>query len=230
MDKITEELLNAQNKAFHLFKTAEQKGFFRAGQTEKELNSKLYDLAEELFGIRKYWHKRIVRAGENTLHPYQENPLNLDIKADDILFFDFGPVFEDWEADIGMTYVLGNDPNKLLLKADATLAWEQGKNYFDNNPNITSAEFYNYTKKVAKHLGWEFGNIHCGHLIGQFPHEKILGDEIECYIHPDNHLPMRRKDKFGNDLHWIYEIHLVDQKQKIGSFIEKLLTVSYALH
>lgn len=227
MDKIAKELLDAQNKAIALFKTAKQKGFFRAGQTEKELNTKLYKLAEELFGIRKYWHKRIVRSGENTLYPYKENPVDLEIKTDDILFFDFGPVFEDWEADIGYTYVLGKDPHKLQLKADATIAWEQGKSYFDKQENITGAEFYAYTQEIAKHLGWEFGNIHCGHLIGEFPHEKVLGDEVECYIHPENHKPMRRKDLFGNDLHWIYEVHLVDRKRKIGSFIEKLLTVSY---
>ncbi|MCP4440224.1 MAG: aminopeptidase P family protein [Aureispira sp.] len=230
MDDTQHRLLEAQNKAFELFKTAEQEGFFQAGQTEDELNTRLYELAEELLGIKKYWHKRIVRSGENTLYPYKENPPNLMIQADDILFFDFGPVFEDWEADIGYTYVLGNDPNKLQLKADITIAWEQGKIHFDKNPKITGAQFYAYTQKIAKHMGWEFGNIHCGHLIGQFPHEKILGDDVESYIHPDNHTLMHGKDKFGNDLHWIYEIHFIDRKQKIGGFIEKLLTVPYSLH
>jgi hypothetical protein len=27
-----------------------------------------------------------------------------------ILFFDFGPIFADFEADIGRTYVIGDDP------------------------------------------------------------------------------------------------------------------------
>jgi hypothetical protein len=33
------------------------------------------------------------------------------------LFFDFGPIFEDWEADFGRTFVIGNDPIKHKLKS-----------------------------------------------------------------------------------------------------------------
>ena len=84
----------------------------------KELNQQIFELAFELFGIEKYWHKRIVRAGANTLKPYDENPPDLLIKDDDIIFFDFGPIFEDWEADFGRTYVIGNDPYKIKLKND----------------------------------------------------------------------------------------------------------------
>ena len=40
----------------------------------------------------------------------------LVIQEGDILFFDFHPVFEGWEADLGRTYVLGNDPLKLKDK------------------------------------------------------------------------------------------------------------------
>ncbi|WP_431213706.1 hypothetical protein ACQ86N_01985 [Puia sp. P3] len=31
------------------------------------------------------------------------------------MFFDFGPIFEDWEADFGRTYVIGSDPTKHKL-------------------------------------------------------------------------------------------------------------------
>jgi Xaa-Pro dipeptidase len=40
----------------------------------------------------------IVRAGKNTLLPYDENPPDLTIGEDDILFLDLGPVFEQWES------------------------------------------------------------------------------------------------------------------------------------
>jgi len=112
------DLIIAEKKAAQLFAEAENRHFFKAGQTEKELNTKLFQLAEEMFGIRKYWHKRIVRSGTNTLLPYKENPPDLLIKSDDILFIDFGPVFEEWEADFGRTYVIGNDPYKTKLKQD----------------------------------------------------------------------------------------------------------------
>ena len=110
------QLIEAERKALDLFNQIEKKGLIVANKSETDLNKEIFELAFELFGIKKYWHKRIVRAGKNTLLPYRENPENLTINEDDILFFDFGPVFEDWEADVGRTYVLGNDPNKLKLK------------------------------------------------------------------------------------------------------------------
>jgi hypothetical protein len=54
-----------------------------------------------MYGISRYWHKRIVRAGRNTLAPYDENPPDLTVGEDDIVFLDLGPVFEQWEADSG---------------------------------------------------------------------------------------------------------------------------------
>ena len=40
------------------------------------------------------------------------------IEADDIAFADFGPIFDEFEADLGRTYVLGGDPAKHRLAAD----------------------------------------------------------------------------------------------------------------
>ncbi|MFX7086584.1 M24 family metallopeptidase, partial [Acinetobacter baumannii] len=62
--------------------------------------------------------KKIVRAGINTLEPYTADPENLILQDGDIVFFDFHPVFNGWEADLGRTYVLGNDPLKQKIKAD----------------------------------------------------------------------------------------------------------------
>ena len=109
MNPSKQELIKAEKKAEKLFKEIEAQGLLIPGITEKELNSSIFNLAFKLFGIEKYWHKRIVRAGKNTLKPYDENPENLTLKPDDILFIDFGPIFEEWEADFGRTYVLGND-------------------------------------------------------------------------------------------------------------------------
>ena len=64
-----EELLKAESKALNLFHDAEVRGLIVAGKTEKQLNEELFALAFELYGIKKYWHKRIVRSGKNTLHP-----------------------------------------------------------------------------------------------------------------------------------------------------------------
>lgn len=224
MDSTIENLIKAEAKAQQLFNEINKRGLIAPGLTEKEVNLAVYDLAFELFGIKKYWHKRIVRAGSNTLLPYQHNPENLTLKEDDILFLDFGPVFEDWEADYGRTYVIGEDPRKIQLKNDVEKAWHEGKSFFEENKEfITGAELYTYTKELAKKYGWAFGNIHAGHLIGEFPHEKVQGEEEINYIHPNNHQTMLSPDKNGLERHWIYEIHLIDEDLQIGAFFEQLL-------
>lgn len=103
----TRELGEAQSKAEELFDEVERRGLIRPAITESGLNNEIYALAEEMFGITTYWLKRIIRAGRNTLLPYAENPPDLTIGTDDILFLDLGPVFEQWEADFGRTFVLG---------------------------------------------------------------------------------------------------------------------------
>jgi Xaa-Pro aminopeptidase len=218
-------LIEAERKAEVLFQEIENRNIVTVGKTESELNKEVFNLAFELFGIKKFWHKRIVRSGKNTLLPYKENPVNLTIQKDDILFFDFGPVFDDWEADVGKTYVVGNNAKKLKLKQDVELAWKEGKEYFDlNKAKLTGADFYHYTKKLAEKYGWEYGNHHCGHLIGNFPHETILGEDEKNYIHPNNNQLMSDKDINGEERYWIYEIHLIDRELEIGGFFEQLLS------
>jgi Xaa-Pro dipeptidase len=219
------ELLEAQNKAEHLFHEVETRGLIRPGITENQLNADIYALAEEMYGISTYWHKRIVRAGPNTLLPYAENPPDLMLKEDDILFLDLGPVFEKWEADFGRTFVLGNDPLKLKMRQDVESAFADGKRYFNETPDITSRELFNYAYSLAGKFGWEFGGPIAGHLIGQFPHERIADDKVTLYVHPDSNLPMRSLNEKGEERHWILEIHFVDKKHQIGGFYEELLTV-----
>ena len=225
MNEILTNLIEAEKKAVQLFTVLEERELILPGKTEKELNTAVFEIADELFQIKKYWHKRIVRSGKNTLLPYRENPENLTIQKEDILFFDFGPVFEDWEADIGRTYVVGNNPKMHQLAKDVEEAWFEGKTFYDKNKNhLTGADFYSYTKELAKKYGWEYGNEHCGHLIGNFPHEKIVGEETIHYIHPENSTLMSNKDKNGMDRFWIYEIHFVDRNLEIGGFFEQMIS------
>ena len=219
------ELLEAQNKASRLFREVEERGLIRAGISEAELNEVIYELAAEMYGISKYWHKRIVRAGRNTLLPYADNPPDLVLGADDILFVDLGPVFEEWEADFGRTFVIGADPLKLKMQRDIAEAFQDGKEYFKQTPEITSSELFAYAVSLAEKHGWEFGGPIAGHLIGQFPHERIPEDKVTLYVHPGSDLKMRSLDENGQQRHWILEIHFVDREHDIGGFYEELLTV-----
>ncbi|MES2590111.1 MAG: M24 family metallopeptidase [Bacteroidota bacterium] len=225
MSEKLKNLFFAEQNAFILFQEIEIRNLIVAGKSEKDLNIEIFDLAFELFGIKKYWHKRIVRAGKNTLLPYAHNPENLILQEDDILFFDFGPVFEEWEADFGRTYVIGQDERKLKLKNDVEKAWFEGKAFYDTQKStLTGAEFFDFTKKLAIKYGWEYGNEHCGHLIGDFPHEKLLGEEKINYIHPENTELMSNLDILGQERFWIYEIHFIDRKNEIGGFFEQLIS------
>jgi len=218
-------LLDAQSKAKKLFAAIQTQNLIRPGAKESEVNEGIYALAGSMFGISRYWHKRIVRAGPNTLAPYDENPPDLTVGEDDIVFLDFGPVFEEWEADFGRTYVVGNDPLKRKLCRDIKEAFAGGKQYFQQHPEITAAELYGYAQQLAETSGWEYGGPIAGHLIGVFPHEKIAGDKITLYVHPKNHNRMRVPDASGRERHWILEIHFVDRELQIGGFYEELLTI-----
>ena len=224
-DSRASALLQAQEKANELFHAVESKGLIRPNVLESKLNQDVYDLAKEMYGISTYWHKRIVRAGRNTMAPYDENPPDLTIGEDDILFLDLGPVFEKFEADFGRTYVVGSDPAKLKLCDDIAAGFAKGKEYFNSHPEITAAELFAHAQQLARDFGWEFGGPIAGHLIGVFPHERIPGDKVTLYVHPQNHSRMRVPDASGKPRHWILEIHFVDRAREIGGFYEELLTV-----
>ncbi len=94
-------------------------------------------------------------------------------------------------------------------------AFAEGKRYFQQQQDITASQLFEYAVSLAKKFGWEFGGSIAGHLIGQFPHEKIAGDKVTLYIHPDSHLPMRSLNEKGQRRHWVLEIHFVDREHEM---------------
>jgi Xaa-Pro aminopeptidase len=217
-------LRHAQRMAAALFDEAERT-LVRPGITEMQLSQEIHALAAERFGVKAHWHKRIVRTGPNTLRPYREDPPDLTIQPDDILFLDFGPVFEAWEADFGRTYVLGDDPVKHRLRDDLAPIFGLVKAHFLAHPHITGAELYDVAVSQAEQAGWRFGGTIAGHLVGEFPHEGIAGDRVFQNIMPGNTRPLESLDTQGRRRHWILEIHLIDRVREIGGFYEELLTV-----
>jgi Xaa-Pro dipeptidase len=218
-------LLDAQNKAAELFAEIERSGMIRAGVSEQRLSDEIRDLAAEMLGVSRHWHKRIVRTGPNTLQPYRKNPPDLLIADDDILFCDIGPIFDRWEADFGRTFVLGDDAGKHALRGDLPEVWAKGREYFESRRDVTGAELFARVVELSHEAGWDFGGPHAGHLVGEFPHEKIAGDAIESYIAPGSDHPMRRTDRTGQVCHWILEVHLIDPARGIGGFYEELLDI-----
>jgi Xaa-Pro aminopeptidase len=225
MNETQQKLFFAEQKAKELFNAIEERGLIVSGKTEKQLCDEILQIAKNDFGVEDHWGKKIVRAGINTLQPYAADPVDLVIKDDDILFFDFHPVFEGWEADLGRTYVLGNDPFKLKIKKDIETAWYEGNAWYFKQNNLTGAAFFSYATDLAKRYGYEFGNAIAGHIIGHFPHEQPDDPNDLCLdVHPDNHTDILQLDKHGNKRHWMLELHFVDRVNNIGAFFEQLLT------
>ncbi|WP_428342553.1 M24 family metallopeptidase [Mycobacterium sp.] len=218
-----ERLLDAQAKAAQLFDEIEQRGLIRPGVGEKELSDEINALAADLLGVTRHWHRRIVRAGANTLQPFKEHPPDRVVADDDIVFLDLGPIFEEWEADFGRTFVLGDDPDKLALRDALPRVWQAGRDYFDDHPDVTGAELFDTTVELARDEGFGWGSHIAGHLVGEFPHKKIPGTRTEWYVMPGSTKPMRRRDPSGRQCHWILEIHLIDPQQRFGGFHEQLL-------
>ncbi len=218
-----ERLLDAQAKAEQLFDEIDRRALIRPGISETQLSDEINQLAAEMLGVTRHWHRRIVRAGENTLQPFSERPPDLVVADGDIVFLDLGPIFAEWEADFGRTFVLGDDPDKTAVRDALPRVWEAGREYFHGRPGVTGAELFDFVVGVTHAEGFEFGSPIAGHLVGEFPHRKIAGPGVECYIMPGSNKPMRRDDPTGRLCHWILEIHPVDRARGFGGFYEQLL-------
>lgn len=217
-------LLRAQQVASDFFDQI-ARDLIRPGVTESRLAHEIIELGRREFGLQTHWHKRIVRAGPNTLAIYNENPPEVVIGEDDLVFVDLGPVFEAWEADFGRTFVLGDDPLKHRLRDDCLRAFDIGKRHFQAHPAMTGAELFAFLKEQARRDGWEFGGIIAGHWVGEFPHKDIPEYPRDGIADQNHHVPMRGRDSRGCEQHWILEIHYVDRARGIGAFCEELLTV-----
>ncbi|MFJ2771001.1 M24 family metallopeptidase [Streptomyces sp. NPDC087300] len=219
-------LVAAQEKAVALFAEVEARGLIVPGVGEREASDRIRDLANDMFGTTKHWHKRIIRSGPNTLAPYRENPPDRVIEEDDVAFADFGPIFEEYEADFGRTYVFGDDPDKRRLLDDLPRIFDAGRAAFAADPAITGRRLYAEVERLAAEAGWEIGIWHAGHLVGEFPHETNDGAKAESYITPENAGQLRRTTPSGRVCHWILELHFVDRKRGFGGFYEQLLDLA----
>lgn len=218
------KLIRAQEIAMQLFKLVEDKNLIVAGKSESQLRDEVTNLAKGKFGVNEHWHKKIVRAGVNTMSIYPDNPVGRIIQEDDILFIDFGIVVDGWESDYAKTYVIGNDAKKIKLMKDVQRAWNQTFTWYHRQTSVKSSMLFQYVSDLAKQYGYKFGGEIAGHIVGKYPHEQPLDPKsLELDVHPTNHNDMSLLDANGNKRHWILEIHFVDEQNKIGAYMEQLL-------
>jgi hypothetical protein len=210
-----------------MFDAIERAGIIVPGKTEQELHDEIFIFAKKNFDVNIHWHKRIVRAGANTVSIYSEDPPVRVVEPDDTVFLDLGPVFASsntqWEADLGRSYALGGDAEKKRLVADLPRLFEVVKAHYDSTPDITGEQLYATAQKAADEAGWIFGGTIAGHIVGEFPHAQLIPGREEHRIEAGNARRMRDPDADGHARNWILEIHLVDKTKSWGGFYERLL-------
>lgn len=225
MTATRQSLLAAEAKGMAMFDAIERRGLIAPGRSEIEVTEDISRLAEHDFGVKRHWHKRLVRTGANTVCTYYDEPPLRIIAPEDTVYLDLGPVFEEWEADIGRSYAMGSDPEKKRLVADLPRLFETVAAHYQATADITGEELYRAARRAAEDSGWLFGNTSAGHIVGAFPHaQRVPGtDRTQHSIKPGNHKRMRDPDDNGDERHWILEIHLVDKTRTYGGFYERLL-------
>ncbi len=216
-----EKLLNAEKTAIELFDAVEKSNLIIAGKSEAQLSLEVCNLALEKFGIKNHWHKKIVRAGKNTLCIYPDNPPDEIIQEDDMVILDFGPIVDGYEADLGRTYVIGSNARKLKIKGDVENAWYETRDWYKKQTCLKSSDLFKYVVEKATEYGYTFAGEIAGHIVGKFPHEQPLDPKsLELDIHPQNHDDMFLLDADGNKRHWVLELLFIDKENEIGAYFE----------
>lgn len=216
-------LIAAEERAFALLDAIEAAGVIAAGKSELDIERAIYEIAARDFGVTTHWHDRVVRAGANTLCIAGEAAPDRIVADDDIVFLDLGPVFGDWEADVGRSYVVGDDTDKVRLVADLDVVFDAVRARFLADAEITGAGLYAAALEEAERRGWRFGGKIAGHLVGKFPHARSPAGRDGGRVSPSNDRSMRDPDALGRPRHWILEIHLVAPDGSFGGFYERLL-------
>lgn len=212
----------AEAKGMALLDAIEREGLIVPGKREDTLNDEISAFARDRFGVTEHWHKRIVRAGANTVCIYTDDPPVRTIAEDDLVYLDLGPVIAAWEADLGRTYVFGDDPRKRALVADLPRLFDAVQAYAHARPDITCDELYAAAQRIAAEAGWLFGGAIAGHtIVGAFPHPPV--PRKHRLIERGNTTRLCDPDENGDARHWILEIHLVDRARTFGGFYERLL-------
>ena len=76
-------------------------------------------------GMRKGWHRVIVRFGPNTTKDFMaDSEPGVVLGSHDIFFLDIGPVYGDTEGDAGQTFVFGDDPEHHKAARDVRALWD----------------------------------------------------------------------------------------------------------
>ncbi|MFW2828699.1 M24 family metallopeptidase [Sphingomonas sp. ID0503] len=222
-DHVLAALVAAEQRGFALLDAIEAAGIIAPGRLESEIERDIFAIAARDFGVTEHWHDRVVRAGPNTLCIAGEPAPDRIVATEDVVFLDLGPVFGDWEADVGRSYAVGGHPEMHRLVADLETVFDVVKARFDADDAITGSGLWDVALAEAEARGWRFGGQIAGHVVGQFPYARSPAGRDGGRVSPANPQRMRDPDMLGQPRHWILEVHLVEPGGQWGGFYERLM-------
>lgn len=171
----------------------------------------LLDETFKLLQIDKKWHMSKIRIGSDTVKSFKEKSKpDITLKKNDIFFIDIGPVINNHEADFGMTFTKGNNPEFAKLQKASRDLFNQAKEYW-RETGATGEALYKFLKVETEKLGYILDAKMQGHRLGDFPHHvHFRGSLAEVDKKPIENL-------------WVLEVHIVDQANNVGAFYEDIL-------
>ncbi len=166
-------------------------------------------LTEE--GLRKGWHKIVVRVGPNTLkHFHDPSEPGIVLGDDDIFFVDIGPIFRGGEGDVGFTVAVGDDPDMQAAITDVRALWDEVRRKWVAD-GLSGSALYEFADSSATTMGWNLNLGLAGHRLSDFPHKaRYTGTLSSVEFPPTTGL-------------WVLEIHIRHPERKFGAFFEDLL-------
>lgn len=162
-------------------------------------------------GLRRGWHRTLVRCGPNTTKSFSERSDEGVVLGDhDIFFVDIGPVHAGTEGDAGETFVLGDDPDHHRARVDVRAVWDEVRDVWSQR-RLSGRALYERAAAAAEARGWQLNLDLAGHRLSDFPHAAHYdGTLAEVDIVP------------APDL-WVLEIAIRHPDRPFGAFYEDLL-------
>lgn len=186
------------------------------GMSEEEARRLAADVLGR-HGLRKGWHKVLVRFGVNTTLNFGEPSLpGVVLGGDDIFFLDIGPIHRGCEGDAGDTFTVGDDPDMVRAAVDVRTLWQHVRSEWVRR-SPSGADLYRFAQRQAEQMGWWLNLDLTGHRISAFPHR----------AHYDGTLS--DVDFAPSELLWVLEIQIRHRTRPFGAFFEDLLLHDDAL-
>ena len=162
-------------------------------------------------GLRKGWHKVLVRFGVNTTKNFDDpSEPGVVLGEDDIFFVDIGPIHDGCEGDAGDSFVVGDDAEMIGAARDVKSLWHEVRDEWAQH-ETTGAGLYQFAGERASAMGWVLNLELTGHRLSEFPHSAHYDGTLSDIGFPPA------------DLLWVLEIQIRHPVRPFGAFFEDLL-------